>query len=387
MLMAWLGLEGLPNRDPGRFTRLCRSVADLSRLFTKGQDEPLPRYFNEAALRAGYVAYFLPVNFAKVQAVLDELPSGQLCQPENQPLKVLDLGSGPGTGGLAVLDWVRQRTPRSIEVVAVDQSRAILRELAVLWQAYGQVFGNESASLKLIEADLERAADHGPYRCEGPFDLIVMVNVLNELWRGRRNRLRARAVFVLKLLELLVPHGTLIMIEPALRNLSRELHRVRDLVLETGAGMIYSPCLHDRPCPALARPEDWCHEERPWTPPTIVASIDRAVGFSKDALKFSYVVFRRDGLTLMPRAPNCYRVVSALRSLKGEQRAWLCSEAGRHEVSRLDRFRSDSNALMDAWSRGTIVRISKIVRKEQEGKVSALWRIPADATVEIVRTG
>ena len=38
-LTEWLGLEGLPERDPVRYQALCQSVAELSRLFTKDRAE------------------------------------------------------------------------------------------------------------------------------------------------------------------------------------------------------------------------------------------------------------------------------------------------------------------------------------------------------------
>jgi len=86
------------------------------------------------------------------------------------------------------------------------------------------------------------------------------------------------------------------------------------------------------------------------------------------------------------RRPDVYRVVSELRIMKGEKRAWLCNETGRPEVGRLDRMRSPSNAAFDNWHRGAIVRIDEIVRKERKGRESTIGRIPAEATVEILRS-
>jgi ribosomal protein RSM22 (predicted rRNA methylase) len=384
-LTDWLGLEGLPKRDPARFKALCRSVADLSRLFTKDRAERTRSYLDEASLRAGYLAYFLPVNLAKVQALLDELPFDQLCRPEDHPLRVLDVGSGPGTGALAVLDWMQQRTQRAVEVVAVDQTLPALHEAAELWRAYGQASGNRAAELTRIHANLERAGSLESYKQEGPFDLIVMANALNELWRGARDPIGSRVTFVRGLLDLLTPHGSLIIVEPALQDTSREFHQVRDKLLAAGTCTVYSPCLHDGPCPALVKANDWCHEERPWTPPSIVAVIDREVGFIKDALKFSYVILRKDGRTIVPRAADRYRVVSELREIKGEKRAWLCNETGRPEVGRQDRLRSETNAAFDEWHRGAIVRISEIVRKERKERETTVGRIPTEATVEMIR--
>lgn len=385
-LSDWLGLEGLPERDPVRFQVLCRSVADLSRLFTKDRADMGRSYLDEEQLRAAYLAYFLPVNLAKVQALLDELPPDQLCRPADQPLKVLDVGSGPGTGALAVLDWMRQQsTQRDATIVAVDQAQPALQESERLWQAYGRSSPGPSSILTRIHANLQRSGSLDLCKQEGPFDLIVAANTLSELWCEARDTIGSRVTFVHGLLDLLVPHGSLIVMEPALRETSRELHLVRDRLLEAGACTVYSPCLHDGPCPALIKADDWCHEERHWTPPPIVSAIDREVGFIKDALKFSYVILRKDGRTIVPRKPDQFRVVSELREMKGEKRAWLCNETGRPEIGRQDRLRSESNAAVDGWHRGAIVRISEIVRKTKDGHQSTLGRIGKESTVEIVR--
>src|SRR5207237_7336653 len=80
---------------PDDFTRLCRSVAALSHLFTRGRGALDAGYMADDALRRGYMAYFLPVNMGKVQALLDELPASD--QAPASPVRVLDIGSGPGT--------------------------------------------------------------------------------------------------------------------------------------------------------------------------------------------------------------------------------------------------------------------------------------------------
>ena len=133
-------------------------------------------------------------------------------------------------------------------------------------------------------------------------------------------------------------------------------------------------------------PFDWCHEERPWKAPPEIQKIDEAVGFIKDALKFSYLLLRKDGRTLVERRSDVYRVVSELREMKGEKRAWLCNELGRSEIGRQDRLKSEANAAFDDWHRGAIVQIERVMRKEREGKVSTVGRIERDASVKLIRS-
>ena len=188
-----------------------------------------------------------------------------------------------------------------------------------------------------------------------------------------------------KLLSLLAQDGSLMLIEPALRGTSRELHEVRNALLTNYECSIYSPCLHDEGCPALVKPEDWCHEERKWKRPVWIERIDEAVGFIKDALKFSYAIFRKDGKSLVPRNPSHHRVVSELRVMKGEKRVWLCDAAGMSEVGRQDKDRSPSNASFEDFHRGAIVKISEIDRKERNGRLSPVGRILPQGTAEVIR--
>jgi ribosomal protein RSM22 (predicted rRNA methylase) len=360
---------------------LALAVAELSRLFTKGRADLTRPYLENPTSAAAYLHYFLPVNLSKIQVLLDELADDTF--GNNRRFSVLDLGCGPGTAGLAVLEWSHRHfkdMADALSVVAVDTSEAALRHAESLWRSYCRAAGITGASLQTQRADLERAVSgvfSGQIQQAGPYDLIVFANCLNELNESIKTRTR----LVATALSLLAPHGTMMIVEPALRETSRALHQVRDHLLAESRCTVYSPCLHERNCPALLNPDDWCHEERAWEPPSSIKEIDRQVGFIKDALKFSYLLLRTDGRTIAERSPQTFRMVSELRKLKGDTRAWLCNELGRSEVGRLDRATSATNSAWDQCRRGTIVRIEGVKRKDG----AALTRIPAGGTVEIVR--
>src|SRR5580765_3537740 len=370
---------------------LTQAVVHLSRLFTTARPTLMSRYLEDPAHASAYHSYFLPVNFSKVQVLLDELPNDSGQEIPDHTMAVLDLGCGPGTGALALLDWLWHRSPeraKSLSVLATDASYAPLKDTERLWDAYCQEVGISSEGLRCVEGNLEHPlkGDLGKQIVRGgPYDLIIMANCLNELFSASVDPSAERAAIVAQLLPFLAPHGTIMIVEPAMRQTARALHQMRNHLLKQGLCTVYSPCLHEGACPALDHPDDWCHEERPWETPPAIAAIDRDVGFIKDALKFSYLLLRTDGRTIAMRSPQTFRVVSELRELKGEKRAWLCNETGRPEVGRLDRKASSYNAAVDSWHRGAIVQIERIVRKEREGKVSALGRIEPDAAVEIVR--
>ena len=362
---------------------LVEAVSELSRLFTKDRIRLSRTYLDDKVLQAAYMQYFMPVNLAKVQVLLNEMPMPEV----DRAFSVLDLGSGPGTGALAVLDWWHQQQMSPIlSVTAVDRSPAALQQARQLWDQFCQIDGMATANLDTAAADLERGVWFEQVRLKGPFDLIVLANCLNEVYRDDSDPIERRADLMRKVLSLLTPQGTIMIVEPALRETARSLHHLRNRLVQEQDCTIYSPCLHEQNCPALVKPDDWCHEERVWEPPRIIQEIDEQVGFIKDALKFSYLLLRKDGKTIVERRPDLYRVVSELRELKGEKRAWLCNEQGRQEVGRQDRLASPHNEAFDRWHRGAIVQIEKIVHKERGEKVSALGRIERDAAVAIIRS-
>lgn len=383
---ARIGWRGLDEHGPRRLQELSHGVTELSRLFTRNRHELDNQYLTEERLRLAYLSYFLPVNAAKVQTILDELPASDLKVQSVQgdaPVRVLDLGSGPGTAALAVLDWMQQspRRQRGIEVTAVDGARAALDEAQGLWNAYCRISAPRHARLHCVHSNLER---NGWVKCidqSNSYHVIIIANTLNELYRTSHDPVQRQADLIQVLLERLDHNGALIIIEPALRQTARNLHHLRDRLLALQACTVYSPCLHEQPCPALVKEDDWCHEERSWVPPPWIPAIDKVVGFIKDALKFSYVIFRKDGASIVPRNQDVFRVVSELRTLKGDTRAWLCNERGRPEVGRLHRDEAEGNASVCEWHRGAIVQIIGIEKKSLE----SIGRVKPTTSVRMIR--
>lgn len=364
--------EALPH------AHLTQAVAELSRLFTKERTALGRSYLEDPAFAAAYLQYFLPVNLSKVQVLLDEMPPVEA----SEHFSVLDLGSGPGTGALAVLDWWHQRMQTAaLSVIAVDNASAALRQAEHLWSWYCHEASITTAKLQTYKANVERGASLEEIRLKTPFDLIILANCLNEIFSDAKDPIAPRCGLVSELLERLASHGTLMIVEPALRETSRALHQLRDQLLQEKRCTAYSPCLHEQNCPALVNPDDWCHEERGWDPPAVIQQIDDEVGFIKDALKFSYLLLRKDGKRIVERRPDVYRIVSELRELKGDTRAWVCNELGRSEIGRLDRVKSETNAAWEECRRGMIVKVEGLKRKD----ATALARIPAEGTVEIIR--
>jgi len=184
---------------------LAQAVVNLSRLFTTARATLPLRYLDDQAHASAYLSYFLPVNLSKVQVLLGELPEDSGMEASDHPMAVLDLGCGPGTGALALLDWLWQRSPeraKSVSVLATDASHAPLRDTKRLWEAYCQEVGISNAGLRCVEGNLEHPlkGDLGKQIVQGgPYDLIIMANCLNELFPASIDPPAERAAVVAQL--------------------------------------------------------------------------------------------------------------------------------------------------------------------------------------------
>jgi len=358
-------------------------VARLSRLLTRERDNLPHAYLRDPGLRRAYLAYFLPPNLAKIQVPLRELclhPANLLAKDR---LQVLDLGTGPGTAVLGIREFFRQRGKgQYLEFTAVDQVAENLKEAEALFREAGG--GTDSrATLTTVRSGIEAIAG----RSGGPFDIIVLSNVLNELFLRERDRMVKRTELVRNIMErLLAADGSCIIIEPALQETSRELLMVRDGIVD-GGSHVYAPCLVQGHCPALVNPKDWCHEDRPWDPPELVRELDAATGLRKDSLKFSYLILRNDSRSLADVCGRAsYRVVSEPLASKGKLEFYLCGEEGRRLATRLDKDASPANGPFERLRRGDVVRIQGMVIEERrfritkESLVNPLDVFPQDRT-------
>jgi len=346
---------------------LAEDVSRLSRLLTRVRDVLPHAYLRDPGLRKAYLTYFLPPNLAKIQVPLRELclhPANLLAK---ERLQILDLGTGPGTAVLGIREFFRQRgSGQYLEFTAVDQVGENLKEAEALFREAGGGT-DKRASLSTVRSDIEAITK----RAGGPFDVIVLSNVLNELFLRESDRVAKRTELVKNILaRLLAVDGSLIIIDPALQETSRDLLMVRDSIIDAGAH-VYSPCLVQGHCPALVNPKDWCHEDRHWDPPDVVLELDEATGLRKDSLKFSYLVLRNDAYSLADVCGTAsYRVVSEPLASKGKLEFYFCGNEGRRLATRLDKDASPANDPFERLRRGDIVRVEGLVIEERRFRIT-----------------
>jgi SAM-dependent methyltransferase len=294
-------------------------------------------YLADPELRREYARDIAPRTRAALARILAEVypPDGA------QPQRALDLGSGTGAAAEALRAWFGD----DIEVVRVDRV----------------------ASPGVVTANLEAALP--AEAITGRFDLIVAAHLLGELFVDEppEERIDARARRVRAWVDgLLAPGGTLILVEPALRETSRELLAVRDQLLALSDLEIVAPCFWTGACPALARERDWCHDA------VEVAGSPR--------VDFSYLVLR-DRWRPIPGQLR-YRVVSDPLPEKGRLKLYACGPTGRHAYIRLDRHESGVNAAFADLVRGDVARIAGATPASDGMRVeatTAVARVPVRA--------
>ncbi len=358
--------------SPEELKSLASNVGKLSTLLTREREHLPAAYLKDPALRSAYVRYYLPANREKVRPALAELALHADRLLSRSRLRVLDLGAGPGTSLLGLLDFFARQPERpTLACTAVDRVAENLRVAADLFIARRSE-GGIDASLTTVCADVE-----GSERLiEGRFDLIFLSNVLNELFRFDDDRIARRISLVRTVLARhLADDGSCIVIEPALRETSREMLEVRDGLVADGFS-IFSPCPAVDKCPALTNPKDWCHEDIAWDQPALLREIDRLAGLRKDSLKFAYLVLRKDGRSLLEQfGKDAFRVVSDPLSTKGKTEFYICGAGGRRLVTRLDKDRTETNRSFEALKRGAIIGFERLADEKTRFKVKPDTRV------------
>ncbi|MBI3584886.1 MAG: hypothetical protein HY096_13200 [Nitrospinae bacterium] len=345
---------------------LASDIIELSNLFTKERKILPPQYLNNKRLRRAYILYFLPSNIYKIHLPLKELSLHPKKILSKKELKILDLGSGPGTTILGILDFFsNQKKKPSLEFTAIDSVAENLSITKDLFKLYIENI-NIDASLKTFKINVEKAGAIP----QDTYDIIILSNILNELFYNDEKKNAERVSFLNTIIDkFLTPDGSCIIIEPALRETTREMLEIRDSLVKNGF-KIHSPCLIDDPCPALSNPKDWCHEDIPWIPPVIIKEIDKLTGLRKDSLKFSYLVLRKDKLSLTDvLEKNSCRIVSEPLISKGKLEFYICGHGGRQLITRLDKDETPSNIQFQKLQRGDIVTFEALIDKGKRLKV------------------
>jgi SAM-dependent methyltransferase len=322
---------------PDELREVASAVGRLSKGLTRERELAGARYMDEERLLGAYLLFYWPVSYLQARGVLSELP--------RRTRTALDLGSGPAPVAFAALD------AGAAEAMAADRSARALAAARELARTAGEPLATREWNPTRGGGGLAALAGGRT------FDLVTMGHVLNELFQGADADAR-RAALLEEALALVAPGGSLVVIEPALRDTSRALLRVRDLLVAKGLA-VRAPCLFRGACPALVRESDWCHAERPVDPPALVAQVGKAAGLRKESVKMSYLVLAPRG-EAWPEPPpgRVFRIVSEPLPSKGRLRYMACGPEGRLGLSLQEKHVSPPNRRFAELLRGDVIEVT-----------------------------
>jgi len=332
---------------------LLRAITERTALYTTERSElhSVARSNMPGVDLAARALFFSVADAAKIGIPLSEL-AGRSSLPAGDSWRVLDLGAGAGAMGLGLISFLSEHHPGlNVNIDAVDLDAGAL-----------SIYSGAIDALNRAEIDMGalriRTISSAANSFEAPeksYDLVVIGSMLNELGETERVSVARRA------LGAVAPGGALIIIEPALRETSRGLHRVRDALVVEGA-CVFAPCTRDAaPCPALGDSRDWCHEDRPVVLPSRARQMAQVTGLRDGGLKFSYLVLRREALPLVEGSEGivALRVVGQPQSSKGQRECFVCGAHGRTKLRLLKRNRSAKNRLVERARRGDVLLTSE----------------------------
>lgn len=379
---------------------LVDAIRDRSARYTSDRTK-LAKPASPKADLAARAAFFTIADAPKIAIPIAELASrGAL---PARPLRVVDLGAGCGAMSLGLIAALDAQVPTaSLAITAIDRDRDAL---GIAANAIRAITSAPSTSRPSTSAPSTSAPSASAPSTSAPScvtftirvddamsvaipacDLVVMGTLLNELPSDA-----ARIALVERALAAIADDGAVIVIEPALRETTRSLHVVRDSLIARGKAHVFAPCTRQgTPCPALADPTDWCHEHRalgaaPKLPPK-TAELARLTHLRDDGLKFSYLVLRKQSLSLAEDA-GAWRIVGTPWQQKGKLEVLACGNAGRVTLRLLKRHRAAGNRAIERVAKGHVVRVVTTEQHERAGGEHDRVEITDETRVEIVSPG
>lgn len=198
-----------------------------------------------------YMAFRAEATYSVAQRVLEEtaflLGRRRRQGSPDAPLRLLDFGTGAGSGVLAALappeDAASWPIGGDVKATVVDSSATMREAVGAMLdaQAEGGAGGAVRLAARETYEELSSAVAHQP-----PQDIVLCNYVLSEMPSDR-----ARAAATALLWESLGPGGLLVVIERGNAFGSHVVRSARQFALDTygSDARVVAPCAHDRPCP------------------------------------------------------------------------------------------------------------------------------------------
>ena len=345
-------------------------------------------YSGSKSCADAYGAYYLPSNAMKLPLILEEarafgLPLGA---SGDGPTRWLDVGCGPGTAFWGLAWWASQRGS-PIAYTGLEQSAQFLALADALARALrGKLpSGFLGARWESFQHGRRENILTEKIRTLKPH-VVSFMNSIGEMAPATEQRSTWLGEVVDSLARVAKASDGdgaprwLVVIEPGSKAASRELLALRESLRAREDVQVWLPCLSARPCGALERPDDWCHEEAAMQFPDWLNALGADAGLRKEAVLFSYLVC---SVGVHPATPAAWpvagkRVVSQMMKEKGLTHCFLCTAEGKRKARVLNSRSSPANEQFTGAVRG---QVFSEVELGEKGDVESF--VDAGATTEL----
>jgi ribosomal protein RSM22 (predicted rRNA methylase) len=291
--------------------KIADAVKRLSDYFINNPEGHTP--WNESWAQIAYLCYFLPLNHARTQAVVQEAETRDFFQGLTE---VVDFGAGPGTASLAL-------APHFNKFTMIERAKDIC------------------ARFGLLPANQAAWAAVAPTFCAPEKTLAVFSYSLTELKELPTWTKKMEALMIL---------------EPSTQSDGRKLSELRQKLIQDGYS-IWAPCTHQGKCPLLTQSKtDWCHDRIFFNMPKWFEDFEQHLPMKNRTLTTSYLLARRR------KAPagetHIGRTVGDRLKEKGKDRQMLCRGEEREFLAWMHK-----NGLQQEIPRGVLIEIPEDAQK------------------------
>lgn len=325
---------------------LISSLKTLSKNFTQKRDLIGEKTYSEMAVSA-YTLFYLPTNFPKLKFVLDCLP-GDILKLIQESL-FIDVGAGPGTYSLALLDYFKGDLNE--EIILVDSSDLMQKQakkcLDYYYPTHQKIFYKKEI----------------PTLTKEKTKTLFFGNSLNEMGLKKGLELVRK-----------VDPDIFFMIEPGTKEVFSWVLELRREMGRKGYIPIY-PCADlNHSCPLEKKlEEDWCHQVLHTQHHSEIERISQKVALDRRRLPFISHVYRKKTELLEP-SNKSYRLIRALKETKFSYIWEVCFydetlKTKRIEVLKKDLSKADKKSMKNI-DIGIGLRFSQVKEIDTEN-----WRV------------
>lgn len=281
--------------DPLGYSRIAEAIQRLSNHFIEGQQKsPLQEKWGQLA----YLAYYLPMNYLRAQAVCHEALRIGFLEGINS---FIDIGSGLGSLTTSLCetktDW---RSVKSIDISqeALNIQKRLLKDIPV----------------PITFARQDKLSS------EEKFDLATLSYSWNELSASEKTNLFGE----------LLKFEAILIIEPSTSTHARSLMQLRQDLIDHSF-YAWGPCTHQEACPLLVQSKtDWCHDRIAIQKSKWFESIEKLLPFKNETLTFSYLLMRKTPPNFSQKSDfKLTRVIGDELIEKGKTRQAICRSSAR----------------------------------------------------------